>query len=286
MFKNLNLKYIGIDFEIHKALKSADLYGFQGIDVDLPRIKEVTQKYSISHVENLFSRYPLKIGSWELPINWRKEDTPLKNEMGNLRDYARIADALGCRTVWTWIVPFSDSRKYEENFEYHLSRLQPVAEVLDEFSCSLALEFVGTKTFRDGHKYEFIHTLRDAKKLSDATGRNVGLVLDSWHWYVSNGTISDLKGLDKKDILVVHVNDAPVGVAKEEQIDTVRRLPGETGVIDVIGFLQAINTLNYDGSVTPEPFSKKLTEMNEEKALQITAGSMNKIWRELGFTVK
>ena len=40
-----------------------------------------------------------------------------------------------------------------------------------------------------------------------------------------------------------------------EYIDNDRRLPMETGVIDLGGFLKRLAALAYDGPVTPEPFS-------------------------------
>jgi len=41
------------------------------------------------------------------------------------------------------------------------------------------------------------------------------------------------KGVLADPKVVVHVNDAPAGIARDEQIDTVRTLPMETGVIDL-----------------------------------------------------
>ena len=63
-----------------------------------------------------------------------------------------------------------------------------------------------------------------------------------------------LKALTPAQVVYVHVNDAPAGVPIDEQMDGVRALPGETGVIDIAGFLKALQGIGYDGPVTPEPF--------------------------------
>ena len=60
---------------------------------------------------------------------------------------------------------------------------------------------------------------------------------------------------------MVHVNDAPAGIARDEQIDTVRTLPMETGVIDLAGFMQAMQEIGYDGPVMPEPFSQRVNDL-------------------------
>jgi sugar phosphate isomerase/epimerase len=48
---------------------------------------------------------------------------------------------------------------------------------------------------------------------------NVGVILDSWHWWQAGDTEADLLTLTAKDIVSVDLNDAPAGVAKEEQQD-------------------------------------------------------------------
>jgi sugar phosphate isomerase/epimerase len=61
---------------------------------------------------------------------------------------------------------------------------------------------------------------------------NVGLLLDSWHWYTSHGKVDEMLRLSNNYIVHVHVNDAPANVPVDEQIDSRRKLPATTGVID------------------------------------------------------
>ena len=86
-----------------------------------------------------------------------------------------------------------------------------------------------------------------------------------------------MRRLQRSDVVVVHVNDAPAGVAVDEQLDQVRALPGETGVLDLAGFLQALREIGYDGPVTAEPFSQRLRELPADQALTETAAAMRKI---------
>jgi sugar phosphate isomerase/epimerase len=137
------------------------------------------------------------------------------------------------------------------------------------------LEFVGPATSRNGKRCNFIHTLDQLLELRDAIGvPNVGVLLDSWHWYTSGATLDDLKKLRNEDIVLVHVNDAPAGIPVDEQIDSSRDLPGATGVIDLAGFMGVLAEMGYDGPVTVEPFCKRLNEMEREDRAREVADSL------------
>ena len=179
--------------------------------------------------------------------------------------------AVGACRVSQWIAPASDERPFREQFTWCLDRMRPVCEVLKDHGCNLGLEFIGPRTHRIGSTYGFIHSIGGMLGFCEALGtRNAGLLLDSWHWYTSLGTLADLRGLTPPDVIHVHVNDAPAGVAVEDQVDHVRALPSETGVIDLPGFLKALKEIGYAGPVTPEPFSRKVRELPAAEAVRVT----------------
>jgi sugar phosphate isomerase/epimerase len=114
------------------------------------------------------------------------------------------------------------------------------------------------------------------------------VLLDSWHLYTSGGTLADLERLTNEDVVVVHVNDAPAEIARDEQIDTVRMLPMETGVIDLVGFMHALRAMGYDGPVMPEPFSQRINDLaatDPDSAAREAARSMDALWGAAGFEV-
>ena len=114
---------------------------------------------------------------------------------------------------------------------------------------------------------------------------NVGLLLDSWHWYTSYGTLDDIRNLRSKgvEVIYVHMNDAPAGIPVDEQMDFVREVPGETGVIDLVGFLKGLKEVGYDGPVTPStPGSKILKGMSLQEAAQVCYAALVKLWRLAG----
>jgi sugar phosphate isomerase/epimerase len=152
-----------------------------------------------------------------------------------------------------------------------------VARVLRDHNLRFGLEYVGTISSRSGRKHPFIHTMAETRELIAEIGTgNVGLVLDSWHWWQAGDTAEEILSLKNADIVSVDLNDAPAGLPKEQQRDGQRELPCATGVIELAGFLNALNQVGYDGPVRAEPFNKPLNDLDNEAACAATLQAMRK----------
>ncbi len=283
MFRCLSPGALGVQANLIEGLQYARIGGFQGLEVNIREIARLIDQHGSAYVKDLFLEAGIRPGGWGLPLNWRGSEEEFQQGLEELPRYAQAGQSIQCLRTATWILPFSDERPYEENFQWHINRFRPIAQVLKDYGCSLGLEFIGPKTVRQGHRYEFIYTLKGMLELCNAIGTgNVGLLLDCWHWYTSYGTIDDLKVLKPEQVVYVHVNDAPAGIPIEEQRDNVRCLPGETGVIDIVGFLQSLKEIGYEGPVTPEPFSQKLRELPPEEAVRVTGEALLSVWKKAG----
>jgi sugar phosphate isomerase/epimerase len=287
MFKNLSPGAIGIrGLSLSQAIELAKKTGFQGIDFDIREAAQLADQHDIDHVQTLFASGGILPGQWGLPVRWNKGETEWKQDLEELPRLAALGRELGCTRTATWCLPGSDDRDFEVNRAWHIARFRPIAEILVEHGCRFGIEFIGPQTIRDKLKYDFIYTLEGMIELAQAIGTgNVGLLLDAWHLYTSGGSLDDLDKISNEDIVTVHVNDAPQGVALHEQVDNVRCLPMETGVIDLPSFMRKLAKLGYDGPVTPEPFSARVNAIeNPLEAAQLTAGYMDKMWAAAGLT--
>jgi len=283
MFKNLNLGALGFRTSFPETAELALAAGFQGLDLDLFEMKGILETKSADEMKSFIKERGLRLGGWGLPLILGGDEEKFRKGVETLPGLAETARELGCLRAFTWIMPFSDKLDFKSNFALHVERLSSVAEILDDRQCVLGLEFVGPRTSRINRKYEFIHDMDGMLKLRDAIEtKNLGLLLDCWHWYTSHGTLDQITGLRGRDIVYVHVNDAPLGIPVDEQIDNVRRLPGETGVIDIAGFLNALKEIGYDGPVTPEPFEKKLKELTAREAVSKVGKALDKTWKCAG----
>jgi sugar phosphate isomerase/epimerase len=284
MFKNLSPGAIGIrNVSLADSIELAHASGFGGIDFNIREAADLAALRGIEYVRSLFAEAGVRPGQWSLPVAWTKDDQ-WQDDLATLPALAALGRELGCTRTSTWAMPGSDARPFGANFEWHLQRFRPIAQALANEGCALGIEFIGPKTLRDRFQYAFVYTLRGMMELAHAIGTgNVGLLLDAFHLYTSGGTLNDLDAITAADIVTVHVNDAVEGVPADEQMDQVRRLPMETGVIDLPGFMQKLQTLGYDGPVTPEPFSARANAIADPlEAAKFVAKYMDKMWQAAG----
>ena len=78
------------------------------------------------------------------------------------------------------------------------------------------------------------------------------------------------------------INDAVLGRSRDEQLDNERELPGESGLIDTVPFLNFLNNIGYEGTVNAEPFNKELNKMNNEDAARVTFNSIKSSFENAG----
>jgi sugar phosphate isomerase/epimerase len=285
MFKTLGPGDIGIKgISLPEAIDLARETGFAGLSFSIREAAELAAERGAAHVRSLFDNARVLAGQWTLPVVWLGDEDQWRGGLKALPRFAALAQELGCPRTSIWCPSASDERAYGENHRWHVARLRPIAQILADHGCRLGIEFIGPKTLRVGHKYAFIHTLEGMMELVEAIGTgNVGLLLDAYHLYTSGGSANDLDGLANEDIVHVHVNDAPAGVPRDEQLDQVRCLPMETGVIDLPGFMRKLSQIGYDGPVMPEPFSERVNAISDPlEAAQLTAKHMDAMWRAAG----
>ncbi len=262
MFSSLNTGALQIQASVDEGLALARAAGFDGLDVSMDELLQLADQTSIQDVKDRFAAAGVRPGAWGLPVAFRGDQEAFEKSLARLPRLAELAEAIGSPWCATWILPFSDTLDFEANMEFHVSRLQPVCQILADHGCRFGVEFVGPKTLRAGHAYEFINTLVGGLQLARRIGKeNAGLLLDCYHWYTSHGTVDELAQLRASDVVSVHVNDAVPGRGVDEQLDQERMLPGASGLIDIAAFLQALQRMHYEGPVAAEPFDAKLAAL-------------------------
>lgn len=277
MFGSLLPGAIGIQLPLAQTVELAQRLDYGGVAVSL---KEAMQ-LGLDRTRELFARAGLQLGSWGLPVQFRQDEETFNKGLADLESRAAFAGLLGATRCSTWIMPCSNELDYDANFNLHAQRLRHVARVLNNCGCRLGLEFVGPTTLRRSQKHEFVYDMPGMFRLIRAIGAdNVGLLLDSFHWYTSGGTADDLATLRPEQIVDVHLNDAVPGRSADEQLDNERMLPGESGLIDLRTFLSALHRMGYDGPAGVEPFSARLKTMSPDESAAATVAAMKNVWRQ------
>ena len=277
-YKNLGGGHIGLRANQQQALEYAVKYGFDSITPNLGAFEKKSAAEIREWIATMKAK-GIRYGASGLPVQYRRDEDRFKTDLARLPGQAKVLKQLGVTRMATWISPGSRELTYLQNFKLHERRFREIAKVLKDNGIRLGLEFVGPRTSRMRSRFAFICTQHETMELVEAIGTgNVGLLMDSWHWYTSHGTVDELLQLSNKDIVHVHVNDAPPDIPVDEQRDNRRRLPTTTGVIDLKGFINALVKIGYDGPVECEPFDQELRKMPDPVKLQKTIDSLNRLW--------
>jgi len=212
-----------------------------------------------------------------LPVDFRAGEETFRKGMAGLPRIAAGLERAGVTRVGTWLTPNSDTLTYRQHFDQTAGRLREIGTVLKDHGLRLGLEYVGTQRSLVSRRYPFVHTLAETRELIAAAGTgNLGLVLDTWHWWTAGDTTDEIRALANADVVSVDLNDAPAGIEKRDQRDNQRELPMATGEIDVAAFLAALQAIGYDGPVRPEPFNQAVNAMENDEACAVASAGLHK----------
>jgi len=282
LYINLSPEALGLKVTFEETIRLAKSHGFGGIDLPL---KEVIALSRPERAAEKIQAAGLQWGGVSLPVNYRKDEATYVTDMDRLEKWLPLVQQIGCTRCYTPIRPGDNELDFNACFDLHVKRLKPIAALLAQHEIRFGLEFIGPKTLRDEMRHTFIYTIKGMLELCNAIAVNprenkerIGILLDSYHWWTSGATESDLLDLLNNDnIVYVHVNDGRPGRNRDEQMDLERMLPCDSGLIDIATFMRCLKKLNYDGPLTAEPFLPELAEMAIDEAIERTAQSIKQM---------
>lgn len=273
---------IGIKADPRTVIALAAEHGFESVQPNAGFIAslDAVQRTELSAE---LAEKKLVWGGAGLPVDFRGDEEKFRSGMDALPQQAAALREIGVTRVSTWLKPFHDSMTYVSNFKQHTQRLGEVTQVLADHGLRFGLEYVGTRTLWISQRYSFIHTMAETKELiAEIDQPTLGFVLDSWHWFTAGETAKDILTLTNSDVVACDLNDAPQGIAIEDQLDNQRELPAATGVIDIKSFLNALVQIGYDGPVRAEPFNKPLNQLEDGPAAEATANAIRRAFEIAG----
>ena len=265
---------VGINVNTYELLDLAIKNKFESIYPLINDLKKMSTMELSDYLDKMVSN-SISFDVSILPVDFSQTDSVFNNGIKVLKDYCKVMRKIDSVGFCRWIMPTSNNLTYLKNFKIHKERLKECAKIIGDNDMKLGLEFVGPKTLMARDQFSFIRTINELRELiSEIDERNVGYQLDTFHLYCANHSIEDLRFLNKDDIIMCQLNDAVKGRTRDEQIDLERNLPGKTGLIDTAPFLNFLQEVGYDRTVSAEPFNKDLNKMNNEEAAKLTYDSI------------
>jgi sugar phosphate isomerase/epimerase len=258
--------------------------GYGGVDWDFGPAKTA----GLEATRTLFAELKIKPTIVNLPmarpLPFGGEETAFKDALTQLADDAAFCSGIGCDKMMV-VLPASTTQPKDEQRKLARDRFSAISEVLQKSNVRLGMEFLGPLYFRTGRaggppSSPFIWNLPETVALAKESGPNIGAILDAWHWHHSGSTTSDIAAAGKSRIVHVHISDAKQS-APEDVRDNQRFMPGE-GIIDLVGFLQALRKIGYTDGISPEPLGRVPQEMSPEEAARLALDTTLAVMKKAG----
>ena len=237
-------------------LRVAQSAGFDYVEIWAAKLRAFLERHSAADLKRLFTEHelsPLSINSIE-HITFRDPvaHDSIKNQC---RELSSIASEIGCPYIV--VVPGRSPEGGATRFEVIDESVRVLNELCDIAAVShvsLALEFLGQADCS-------VQNLDLAHEIVRTVNRkNLGLVIDSFHFYAGGSSVEMIEALDPKLLAVFHINDAEKR-PRAELNDSHRLFPG-LGILPLQAIIAALRRIGYDGAVSVEIFRPEYWEMD------------------------
>lgn len=229
-------------------IKAASQAGFDCLEIWAEKLNKFLATENTETLNSLFSSnkiIPVSINSIEnITFQAENEFAKIKKECARL---CKIAAVLKCQNIV--VVPSPKPVGYikESVKNESIKVLGELSEIAEKYQIRLAFEFLGFKECS-------VNTLADCLEIVESVHRgNIGLVLDTFHFFVGGSNLKTLERMNKDKLFIFHINDAQ-DLPRDQLKDANRLLPGD-GIIPLRQILGALKKIGYAGIISVELFN-------------------------------
>ena len=227
---------------------AAQAAGFDYVEIWAAKLRTFLRDRAAKELKNLIAETgvpPLSINSIEhVTFRDARSFEAIKAECEEL---SGIAAEIGCPFIV--VVPGklpNDGATRVEIIAESVRVLSELCDIAARHGVALAFEFLGQTDCS-------VQTLDLAHEIVRAVDRpNLGLVIDSFHFYAGGSTIEMIEAVDPKLIYVFHINDAE-NLPREQLLDKHRLLPG-LGILPLRKMIAAFKKIGYGNVASVEIF--------------------------------
>ena len=233
--------------DLETDIKAAHEAGYDLIELWKSKLLDYLENNSTADLKRILDEAglePWSINSIE-HITFRTPDeySGIKEECERL---CIIAGELGCPYIVVVPGKLPDGASKQDIIDESVRVLTELSDIAHHYGVGLAFEFLGQTDCS-------VQTLDLASEIVDLVDRpNVGLVLDTFHFYAGGSTFEAIDALDPEKLFIFHINDAE-DRAKVDLTDAHRLYPG-TGILPIAEIKERFDHIGYDRMVSVEIF--------------------------------
>lgn len=283
MFKNFSPTALGVTGHQSELIELALTYGFSGMDLDASELVSRARLKGMDYARRLIDSAKIKLGAFPLSVDLEADDAQFVEGVKRLGEAAAAAAEVGCRRCVATLAPFSATRPYHENFEFHRQRLGAICEALRPSGARLGLGFQAAEYLRRNQPFQFIHDFDALGLLINMVGAsNIGFLVDPWDLVVSGLGLDALAKLPVEQIVAVQLAGLPQDKPLPDLDQNSRLVPDVGGRIDLAAVLRILAEKHYDGPVTPRPSRGAVPSRRREAIVRQVAEGIDRVWRAAG----
>jgi 2-keto-myo-inositol isomerase len=235
-------------------LLAAKAAGFDYLEIWAAKLRVFLQERSTAELKDLFAESglsPLSINSIE-HITFR-DTSAYESIKRECEELSSIAAAVGCPCIVVVPGRLPNGGTTRANvIEESVRVLHELCDIASAHNVTLAFEFLGQADCS-------VPTLDLAHEIvCEVNRKNLGLVIDSFHFYAGNSTFEMIEALDPDLIQIFHINDAE-DLPRTELEDRYRLLPG-LGILPLRQMISAFRKIGYDKVASVEIFRPEYWE--------------------------
>jgi 2-keto-myo-inositol isomerase len=256
-------------------IRAASAAGFDCLEIWASKLRTFLESNSTAELKSLLDEHrlePYSINSIER-ITFRDAEGHARL-LEECDEMCRIAASIGCPYLVVVPGPLPEGESESEAIEESVRVLEELARIAEEYGVALAFEFLGQPLCS-------VQTLAQAAEIVGRVAReNVGLVIDSFHFYAGGSKIESIDALDARKLFIFHINDAE-NLPREQLEDSHRLLPG-LGILPLKEIISALKRIGYDRVTSVEIFRPEYWERDPQELAREARAAVKIVLAEAG----
>ena len=257
-------------------VKAAGEADFDYVEIWAAKLREFLKTNSVADLKKLIEENdlePYSINSIE-HITFRT-DADYEKIKAECEELSRVAAEINCPYVVVVPGKLPENATKAEIAEESVRVLHELADIAEKYNVGLAFEFLGQTDCS-------VQTLDFCKEIVERVNReNVGLVIDTFHFYAGNSSFEAIETLDPRKLFIFHINDAE-DLPREDLTDAHRLYPG-TGILPIREIKERFDKIGYDRMVSIEIFRPEYWSQDPFEVARKAKAATEKV---LGLTAK
>jgi 2-keto-myo-inositol isomerase len=264
--------------ELASDIKAASAAKFDCLEIWASKLKAYLKSNSTAELKSLLDEHglePYSINSIER-ITFRDASGHARL-LEECEELCRTANAIDCPYIVVVPSPLPPGKSWDETIEESVRVLDELGRIAAGYGRALAFEFLGQPLCS-------VQTLAQAAEIAGRVGRaNVGLVIDSFHFYAGGSRIESIDALDARKLFIFHINDAE-DLPREKLEDRHRLLPG-LGILPLREIVSALRRIGYDRVTSVEIFRPEYWERDPFELAREAREAVKRVLAEAGVEI-